>query len=300
MTATAKQIRQMLLAAGIRPRKSLGQHFLIDTNLMNCLIQAARIDPKIVILEVGCGVGNLTELLLERAAAVLAVEIDRNIAHIAKANLSKYNNLHLLVGDIIIKGAINNKVLELIEPLTGQGERAWAMVANLPYNIASPLIINLAYLTRNRPAYLCFTVQKEVADRLAADPPGKVYGPLSVLIQAMGQVDVLRRLGPAVFYPRPKVSSAMVRVDLVSDEKSRVYNPRQFRRIVSAVFMHRRKTIQSGWIKPLAAERGAAALAACKLAEIDVSHRPGQIAVRQYIGLANALAQDARWTQQER
>ena len=300
MTATAKQIRQMLQAAGIRPRKSLGQHFLVDTNLINCLIQAAPIDPKTMILEVGCGVGNLTEPLLERAAAVLAVEIDRNLANIAKANLSKYNNLHLLVVDIITKGAINKTVQEHIELLTVPAGRTWAMVANLPYNIASPLIINLAYMTRNRPAYLCFTVQKEVADRLAAAPPGKIYGALSVLIQAMGQVDVLRRLGPAVFYPRPKVNSAMVRVDLISAEKSRVYDPAKLRRIVSAVFLHRRKTIRSGWIKPLAADRGAAALAACKSADIDISHRPGQIAVRQYIALANALAQDARWTIQER
>jgi len=291
MTISVAQVKKLLQSADIKPRKSLGQNFLVNSALLEFLVRSARIDPSSVVLEVGCGLGNLTQLLLQQAFAVVGVEIDAKLAQLAKDNVSDHNNLHLLVTDVLAKGAVVDKVLSLIDRLCRQdGPRTWQLVANLPYNVASPLLVELAYRKSNPPKSMSFTVQKEVADRLAAAPGCKAYGPLTVLIQAAGQVKILRRVGPAAFYPRPKVESAMVRIDLLNPSRFPIRDRDAFRTLVSRLFRHRRKTIQSGWIRKLPPQRQAAALEACKQTGIDVSNRPERVTVQQYISLSNTLA----------
>jgi len=294
MPLTATELKQMLRSAGLRPRKALGQHFLIDPNLLRCLAEAAGLDPQTVVLEVGCGPGNLTELLLDAGMTVVAVEIDTRLAAIAAANLRAYSNLHLLTTDILSKVRLDRRVVELLDRLIGRADcKDWALVANLPYNVASPLLIELAYLPENPPKSMCFTVQREVADRLAAKPGTKAYGPLTVLIQALFEVRLLRRVGPAAFYPPPAVGSAMVRLDSITTARKSIYDLKKFRELVNLVFRHRRKTIATGWIKRLDEAKRAQAVQACKAAGIDVSIRAESIAVPQFVIISNALSSES-------
>jgi len=202
---TLTEIKAMLAEAGLRPQKRYGQHFLIDGNLMRMLVDAADLGPADTVLEVGPGVGNLTELLVERAGRVVAVEIDPAIAEIARRRLAGAANLDFLVIDVLAnKHTVAPEVLDVAEARRLACGGPLKLIANLPYQAATPLVAEL--VLRDPPLErLVFTVQEEVAARFAASPGTADYGPVGVIVQALGQVEILRRLGPSVFWPRPQV-----------------------------------------------------------------------------------------------
>jgi len=231
----------MLAEAGLRPDRRWGQHFLIDGNLMRLLVAEADLGPADTVLEVGPGVGNLTQLLLERAGRVVAVEVDPSLAALARGRLGEAANLDLHVSDALAdKHRVAPAVLEAVrrsrEALGGPAK----LVANLPYAAATPLVAEL--LTAEAPPErLVFTVQEEVAARLVAPPATRAYGPVGVLVQALAEVEVLRRLAPTVFWPVPRVWSAMVRIRPSAARRSRVADLASLRRTVEGLFAHRRK-----------------------------------------------------------
>jgi len=207
---TKRQIAQLLAAAGVSPNRRLGQHFLVDLNLMRLLLDSAQPGPGDVVLEVGCGTGSLTEALAERAGAVVAVEIDRTLASIVASRLADRDNVELVTGDVLSsKGALNPAVVEAVARARAGKAGRLLLVANLPYDVACPVIV---HLVKGPPAAdaMFVTVQKEVAERMTAAPGGRHYGSVSILLGATGSAHTLRTLGPGVFWPPPRVDSALV------------------------------------------------------------------------------------------
>jgi 16S rRNA (adenine1518-N6/adenine1519-N6)-dimethyltransferase len=242
---TKEQIRQLLISADISPNKRLGQHFLIDLNLMRLLVGSANIENTDVVLEVGCGTGSLTESITERAGRVVAVELDRNLAEIAGARLTQFDNVELINADILkTKNSINSSVTSAVARARNKCTGRFLLVANLPYNVASPVMMNL--LTGETKADgMYVTVQKEVADRMTAGAGSKHYGILSIFLAATGDVKTIRVLKPTVFWPRPKVDSAMISFVRDEGKSDRIADMELFSETVHLFMGHRRKTVQS-------------------------------------------------------
>ncbi len=231
--------------AGIKPRTDLGQNFLIDMNLQRVLLDTARIGPDDVVLEVGTGTGGLTTHMAPLAAAVVSVEIDRDLHQLAGEELFHFSNVTLLHTDVLeAKSRIEPAVLEAVQRQLDAGPgRQWKLVANLPYNVATPLISNLLALDRP-PSTMTITVQKEVADRIVARPGGKDYGGLAIWTQSQCRAEIVRMLPPSVFWPRPKVSSAFVQITLDEALRQRIPDRAFFHQFVRSMFLHRRKVLR--------------------------------------------------------
>jgi len=271
MAQTLAQIKGLLADHGLSPKKRFGQNFLHDGNHMAKILAAADLAPGGRVLEVGPGTGALTERLLDTGAAVVAVEIDADLAPILDARLGSNDRFTLHVGDALDgKHAINPQVLGLLAGVP------FKLIANLPYNIASPLLINLAL---DHPAMTgaVVMVQKEVADRIVAGPAqGKAYGPLGIILQAVFAAERVCVLSPGCFYPPPSIASAVV--SLTRLEMPRTGDPHRFARFVHHLFGKRRKQIGAilgrdtpfpDWLDPKA--------------------RPEALAVEQLIDLAGFI-----------
>ncbi|MFO8013252.1 MAG: 16S rRNA (adenine(1518)-N(6)/adenine(1519)-N(6))-dimethyltransferase RsmA [Phycisphaerae bacterium] len=290
---TKTEIREALAEAGLRPDTARGQHYLVDGNLMRRLVAEADLGPADTVLEVGAGAGNLTGLLAAEAGRVVAVEVDPEVAAVARARLAEAENVHLLAADALAdKHHLNREVTAAVGRAREVLGGPWKLVANLPYQVATPLVVDLV-LDPDPPERLVFTVQEEVADRLAAAPATRAYGPVGVLVQAMAEVEVLRRLPPDVFWPRPAVRSAMVRVRPSAARREGITDLAALRRTVAAIFAHRRKRAARSLAlaEPSGgdAQAWAARLEACGL---DPSARAEAYAVEGIVRLANALADE--------
>ena len=242
---TKNQIRQLLESAGLEPNKHLGQHFLIDLNLMQLLVDSADIQKDDLVMEVGCGTGSLTSLLVQKANRVIAVEYDHNLFGIAKSQLKDFANLDIINTDILKnKNSLNDDVIELLSSALKEIKGKFLLVANLPYHVASPLMINL--VTSNIKADGMFvTVQKEVAQRMKADFGSGDYGILSIILNATGDVELFRVLKPGVFWPKPQVDSAMVKYISNSEKIGKIPSLENFVKIVHLFMNHRRKTLHA-------------------------------------------------------
>lgn len=287
---TQTDIRGLLARAGLRPDRRYGQHFLVDGNLMRLLVAEADLESTDTVLEVGPGVGNLTELLVEGAGHVVAVEIDPHVAAIARERLAAAANLDLLVTDILAnKHTVAPSVLKTVRRRREALGGAVKLVANLPYQAATPLMAELVQADPP-PERLVFTVQEEVAARLAAEPGTSEYGPVGVLVQALAEVEVLRRLGPSVFWPRPQVWSAMVRIRPSAARRARIADLAVLRRTIEGLFGHRRK--RAARSLSLADPSGASPqewAARLRAVGLDPDARGETYSVDEIVRLANSL-----------
>jgi ribosomal RNA small subunit methyltransferase A len=201
MAQTKHQIQSLLTEADARPRQQLGQNFMIDGNLVRIVAEAGQAKPEDLIIEVGPGTGTLTEELLATQAKILAVEIDTSLAELLQARFATRENFALILGDALAtKHELNEQLLAAIQSAKTAGKTV-RLIANLPYNIASPLIIELLIAGVD---VLAFTVQREVADRMRAHPHSREYGTLSIMVQLLSRVEVLRTLPKQAFWPMPK------------------------------------------------------------------------------------------------
>lgn len=242
---TKRQIRDLLSSAGVSPNKRLGQHFLIDLNLMRMLVETANIQKEDVVLEVGCGTGSMTEALAEKAGRVIAVELDRNLSEIAGKQLAKSENIEIINTDILeSKNTLSQTVTKALDLAGKKYPGRILLVANLPYSAASPVIMNLVTGPTTADGMYA-TVQKEVADRMTAAPESSDYGILSIFLNATGDVKTIRTLKPAVFWPQPQVDSAMVGFVRNKAKSDRIANMELFSKIVHLFMGHRRKTLLS-------------------------------------------------------
>jgi 16S rRNA (adenine1518-N6/adenine1519-N6)-dimethyltransferase len=238
-------LKQRFEQVGLKLQSRHGQNFLIDLNLLRIIADAAQLSPDDVVLEVGTGVGSLTGLVAPQVAHVVTVEIDPRLAQLASEELIQFSNVTLLQVDALRrKHTIEPAVLEAVERhLTAAPGRRFKLVANLPYGVATPLISNLLELDRP-PKTMTVTIQKELADRLAAQPHTKDYGALSLWVQCQCRVEILRVMPPTVFWPRPKVNSAIVQITLQPERRSAISNRRFFHEFVRSLFLHRRKFLR--------------------------------------------------------
>ncbi len=243
---TLSFLRQRLSEAGIQLRTEHGQNFLVDINLQKLLVRTAELGPNDVVLEVGTGVGSLTGLMAPLVAAVVTVEVDHRLAQLASEELHMHDNVTLLRQDALEnKNRLSPAVLQAVEEqLSTTGGRVFKLVANLPFHVATPILTNLLTLDRP-PQTMTVTIQKEVADRLAARPSTKNYGSLSIWVQSQCRVRLVRTMPPAAFWPRPKVHSAIVHLELDEVLRRRIADRAFFHEFVRAMFLHRRKLLRS-------------------------------------------------------
>jgi len=232
-----KGFRERLAAVGFRPSRRLGQNFLLDENLTRALVRDAGVQRGEFVLEVGPGLGFLTRPLLDAGARVLAVEVDERLFELLSQDLGQRTELELLRADAL--AGKHQLGAEVLERLPSAGE--WQVVANLPYAISAPLMVVLSELEAP-PRSMSVLVQREVAERICAGPGGGQWGPISVRLQAAYSVRLGRTLGTAMFWPRPKVDSAMVHLELRADAPSRA-DRAQLSALTSALFHRRRQVL---------------------------------------------------------
>lgn len=269
------EVRRVLEGLGAHPSKALGQNFLIDRNILDILLAAASLEPTDNVLEIGPGLGVLTEALLQRVRTVRAVEKDRALAAHLRERLVGQGNVRIELADAL---GID------LRHLPGGGIDK--VVSNLPYNVASRILMELALC--EPPAVVVVTVQREVADRVVAAPSRRAFGLMSLWLQCVFEAEIVKTVSPTCFWPPPAVQSAIVR--LVRRARPRL--PAEERRphfylLTRYAFMHRRKQLgallaqavaspaltSAGWHEALAA------------VGLDSRARPGELAPEQWLAL---------------
>lgn len=247
---TLSYLRNLLEERGIQPKTKLGQNFLIDLNVLDGVVQAAELSHEDLALEVGSGTGSLTARLADIAGAVLSIEIDPDFYRLVAEFLHGRENVQLLAGDVLRnKNEIRPEVFAAARAQRERfGCRRVKLVANLPYAVAVPVISNLL-LSELDVERMVVMVQWEIAERLLAEPGSKSYGALAVLVQSLADVEaVKRRLPPAVFWPRPQVASAVLRIRPNAAKRRRVEemagSAARFRSFLRDLYVHRRKNLR--------------------------------------------------------
>jgi 16S rRNA (adenine1518-N6/adenine1519-N6)-dimethyltransferase len=242
---TLSYLRQLFQAHGIRPKGKLGQNFLIDLNLLDLIVRTAELTSADLVLEVGSGTGSLTVRLAEQAGAVLGVEIDEAFFRLVSQTVAGRPNVVLLHTDVLKnKNELEPAVLRCLRDMLQRfGWQRLKLVANLPYAVATPVIANLL-LTDLPLERMVVTVQWEIAERLLARPATKDYGALAVLVQSLAEVWLVRKLPPAVFWPRPQVASAIVCLRPSAVKRARVGDPVRLRNFLRDLYVHRRKNLR--------------------------------------------------------
>lgn len=274
---TLAEIRSLLDAYGLSPKKSLGQNFLIDHNLIRSLVDASGVGEGDLVLEIGPGTGTLTEELLGRGCRVVACELDEGLAALLRARFEESGpNFTLIRGDCLAsKRQLNEQVDQ------GIGSEKFRLVANLPYGAASPLMVVLARDQRCLGQYV--TVQREVAERVRAHPGTRDYSEMSVLIQACATATRLSGLPPECFWPRPKVNSEMISIEPLGSG-ARLSDERYDRlaRLCRKLFTQRRKQIGGVLGRSRPFPEG-----------IDPGSRPEQLSIEDFLHLSDWFSDDA-------
>ncbi len=243
---TQTYLRHLFQERGLRPKNKLGQNFLVDLNLVDFIAKSAELTRHDMVLEVGTGTGTLTALLADQAGAVLSVEIDASFHEIVQETLGRHEHLQFFHGDILKnKNHLNPFVMQrLREGLARFQGKNLKLVANLPYAVATPVVTNLI-LSDLPIERMVVTVQWEIAERLMASPGSKDYGSLAILMQSLADIELLRKLAPAVFWPRPQVESAIIRIKPNAQKRSLLPDPMCFRIFLRDLYAHRRKNLRS-------------------------------------------------------
>lgn len=229
---------QVLQKHDFQFKKKFGQNFLIDTHVLDKIVEAADITKEDFVLEIGPGIGTMTQYLCENARRVLAVEIDKNLIPILRETLAPYDNVEVREGDIL------KQDVKAIADTYNDGKPI-KVVANLPYYITTPIIMGL-FESHVPLANVTVMVQKEVAERMQAEPGTKAYGALSLAVQYYAKPYLVANVPPNCFMPRPNVGSAVIRLDCLSRTPVEVKDEKLMFRLIRASFNQRRKTLQNG------------------------------------------------------
>ena len=212
--------------------KSLGQNFLVDDSVLDDIVNGAEVDENDFVIEIGPGVGTLTAQILKKAKRVTSIELDNDLIPILQEELGEHKNFNLIHND-----ALKVDFNELIG-----NEESVKLVANLPYYVTTPIIVNLLKNGYNFKS-LTIMIQKEVAERIDAEPNCKEYGALSVLVQYYCNTSIVRRVAPSCFIPRPKVESIVIRLDRLGEPRVKTKDEKIMFELVRAGFNMRRKTL---------------------------------------------------------
>ena len=232
--STIKHIQKIF---DFRNRKSLGQNFLIDRSVIDSMVEGSEIQGEDLVIEIGPGIGVLTDAIAQRAGKVLAIELDKSLIPVLRYTLGEYNNIEILNEDILkvnLEEEISKRLTETISHVKIMG--------NLPYYITTPIIMDL--LEGKVPAEsITIMMQKEVAERIMADPGSKTYGALSVAVQFYCETELLELVNKEKFFPAPKVDSAVLKLTMRDEPAVQVKDEKLFFKLVRAGFGQRRKTL---------------------------------------------------------
>ncbi len=287
---TLSEIRELLAGAGLAPRHRYGQNFLIDLNLMRKVVEAGEPRRADTVLEVGPGSGSLTELVLERGAQVVACEIDQGLQGILRQRLGENERFALVAGDALAgKTHINPALIDELRARPPRAGGAYKLIANLPYQIATPLLMDLLMLGHASPPGMTFerlvcTIQKEVGQRLTADAGSEDYGVVSVLTATLASARVVAHLPPTAFWPRPEIDSVLVEIRPLDRGAVDVSDAPGFATFVQRVFQQRRKTLRR-ILTDMSAER---AMSAIDQAGLSGAQRPEQLSPSDWRALHRA------------
>ena len=250
MRDVQRQTRSFLMSLftqhGINPRGDLGQNFLIDVNLIEFAVRAAELGPRDVALEVGSGTGGMTAFLARDAGRVISVDIDKNMSALAAEAVQDCPNVTLINSDILKnKNTLDPHICDVIRHhVASIPNGRLKLVANLPYSVATPVMSNLIASDLPWERMIC-TIQWELAEKMIAEPGDSKYGAMSAWIQSQASVRILKKLGPNVFWPRPKVDSAIVSLWRDQEAADRIHDRRFFQDFLRRAFTLRRKFIRS-------------------------------------------------------
>ena len=232
----AARTKEVLAKYNMSAKKKFGQNFLIDSHVLEGIVEAAGVTDDDLVLEIGPGIGSLTQYLAEAAGKVVAVEIDKTLLPVLADTLSEYDNVTVINEDIL--------KVDLDEIVSENGGRPIKVVANLPYYITTPIIMKL-FESRARIESITVMVQKEVADRMAAGPGGKDYGSLSLAVGYYAKAVTVMDVPPSSFIPQPNVGSAVVNLSRYTEPRVKVQDEKRLFEIVRTAFNQRRKTLSN-------------------------------------------------------
>ena len=276
-TIASREVTQHILKKfHLRASKKLGQNFLIDANIVREIVEAAELGENDRVLEIGPGIGTLTQGLAETGAEVTAVELDKRLPDILAKTLDGYTNVRIVPGDIL-----QTDILALM------GSESFKVAANLPYYITTPIIMSL--LEQHLPITdLVTMVQKEVAERMIAKPGSKTYGALSVAVQYYTEPRIVADVPPKSFIPAPEVNSVVIACKVRQEPPVKTVDEKMFFKVVRAAFGQRRKTLQNAL--------GALGIDKAKLQEIlakvqiDGKRRGETLSLQEFADLSNEIA----------
>ena len=271
MPTLLQQARFVLGELGIHPHKRLGQHFLIDVEAIQRMVTAAAIRPEDKVLEIGPGLGALSDILVKDAGQLIVIERDATLAERLDERFAHDSHVRIIAADFLR--------LDLKETFQ---EPSIKVVASLPYNVATPILFRLLGHRTQFPQATVM-LQREVAERITASPGTKAYGVLSVLIQLYAATEAVCSVGPRSFFPAPKVHSQIIKLIFQKEPRVEVADEGRFRHIVKAAFNQRRKTLRNA-LRGV----GAADLEAIgQRADIDLQRRGETLSLEEFARLAN-------------
>ena len=268
------KVSEVLASQGFKFKKQFGQNFITDQNLLASIVEGAGADKNSTVVEIGCGAGTLTKAIAARAKSVVAFEIDRELAPVLAVTLAGVDNAEVVFRDF---SRVNMEEFERTMP-------PYIVIANLPYYITTPLVMQ--FIERSKKCLsLTVMVQEEVAERFCAQAGTAEYGAVTANIALRGVCKIVRRVPRTMFYPRPNVDSAVVRID-IAEGNVRVKDAALYKKVVRAAFASRRKTFENNLMQMFGISRAAAgaALSACGH---DAKVRGEQLSPNQFAALAD-------------
>jgi 16S rRNA (adenine1518-N6/adenine1519-N6)-dimethyltransferase len=289
---TLSYIKGLLHSRRLIPKNKMGQNFLIDLNLVDLLVKTAELTKDDCVLEVGTGTGSLSVRIAHEAGALFTVELDPEFYEMARQLLAAWSNVRQMQGDALAgKNEINRHLLEGWKNLMEEkGLRRRKLIANLPYAIATPLIANL--IISGLPIErMVFMVQYEVAERMIAVPGTKEFGALAVLVQSVADTEIVRKIAPTNFWPRPDVESAIVMIRFNEEKAKRIPDMKKWRPFLRDLYAHRRKNLRQS-LSGFSTGRKDKKEVDAKLAQlgIDGTLRAETLSIEQHVILCNAFA----------
>ncbi|MGO4901103.1 16S rRNA (adenine(1518)-N(6)/adenine(1519)-N(6))-dimethyltransferase RsmA [Bacillus sp. GM2] len=282
--ATPIRTKEILNKYGFSFKKSLGQNFLIDTNILDRIVDHAGVTERTGVIEIGPGIGALTEQLAKRAKKVTAFEIDQRLLPILKDTLSPYDNVTVIHQDVLkadVRAVMDEQFQDCDEVM---------VVANLPYYVTTPIIMKL--LEENLPLKgIVVMLQKEVADRMAAKPSTKEYGSLSIAVQFYTEAKTVMNVPKTVFVPQPNVDSAVIRLTLRGEPAVAVQDEAFFFQVVKSSFAQRRKTLFNNLVNnlPNGKEKKSEIERVLQDSQIDGKRRGESLSIEEFAVISDRL-----------
>ena len=279
-----RQVRDFFILNHTRPKKQLGQNFLVNPEVLKIILEAGELTDTDTVIEIGAGLGCLTEVVAAYAKRVIAIEVDELLYKALAAQFSTDSHVQLLNADIL-----KLEIDSLLPYGTGTGPTPFKVIANLPYSITTPILWKL--LDHHKQIHSCvLMMQKEVAERIVAEPGGKAYGALTIGVAYHADATLIATLSPENFYPAPKVDSALLKLRMRENPKVAVENEEFFFKIVRTAFRTRRKMLKNTFAR---SRLTSAKILATAFEELGIApeRRPETLDITEFAALANFLSQ---------